>query len=80
MLRLALEQDAEYKIALSEYQAIVESLPLAISERRPQVDLSANIPKRGTDGFSDSANTSDSYVSLVDFKPILSHAHSPSNS
>ena len=72
--RLALEQDAEYKIALSEYQAIVESLPLAISERRPQVDLSANITKRGTDGFSDSANTSDSYGYRVDLTQTLYNA------
>ncbi|MCH8106571.1 MAG: TolC family outer membrane protein [Proteobacteria bacterium] len=72
--RLALEQDAEYKIALSEYQAIVESLPLAISERRPQVDLSANITKRGTDGFSDSANTSDSYGYRVELTQALYNA------
>ena len=72
--RLALQQDAEFKIAESEYQAVLESLPLAVSSRRPQVDLSAHISKRETDGFSSSANTSDSYGYRVNLTQNLYNA------
>lgn len=58
--RLALQQDAELKIAESEYQSVVESLPLAVSARRPQVNLSAHVTRRETEGVSSFANTSDS--------------------
>ena len=58
--RLALQQDVEFKIAESEYQSVLESLPLAVSARRPQVNLSAQVTKRETEGISGSADTSDS--------------------
>ncbi len=46
---LALEQDAELKIAESQFQSATEALPLAVADRRPQINLSANITGSETD-------------------------------
>lgn len=72
--RLALDNDAEFKIAESEYQGSLESLPLAISARRPQVNLFAHISKRETDGISSFANTSDSNGYRINFSQNLYNA------
>lgn len=47
--RLALEQDAELKIAESEYQIVRASLPIANSALKPQIDFSANLSQRESD-------------------------------
>ncbi|MEE8365323.1 MAG: TolC family outer membrane protein [Gammaproteobacteria bacterium] len=72
--RLALERDAEFKIAESQYQSVLESLPIAVSTWRPQVNLSAHISKRETDGLSSFANTSDSYGYRVNLTQKLYNA------
>ncbi len=41
--RLAVEQDAELRIAESEYLATRESLPIAASVRKPQIDFGASL-------------------------------------
>ncbi len=41
--RLAVEQDAEFRIAESEYLASRESLPIASSLRKPQIDFGASL-------------------------------------
>ncbi len=46
---LASEQDALLKIAESQFEATTRALPLAISARRPQINLSANGTIRETD-------------------------------
>lgn len=46
---LALEQDAQLKIAESEYLAATKALPIAQSVRRPQVNFSANGTIRDAD-------------------------------
>ncbi len=46
---LALEQDAELKIAESKYQSAVEALPLASAENLPQINFSTNITGRESD-------------------------------
>lgn len=55
---LALEQDAQLKIAESEYLAAIEALPVATSARRPQINLSANLTSRETDSTSLGAGAS----------------------
>ena len=47
--QLALEQDAELKIAESEYLSAAEALPLASAEKLPQINFSANITGRDSD-------------------------------
>ena len=58
--KLALEQDAQLKIAESQFRAATEALPLATSARRPQINLSANGTIRETDssGLGSGANAS----------------------
>jgi len=55
---LALQQDAELKIAESQYLAATEALPLATSARRPQINLSADLSSRETDSSSIGAGSS----------------------
>ena len=47
--RLALKQDVEIKIAESEFQAARESLPIARSNFKPQIDFSASVLQTDTD-------------------------------
>ena len=49
--RLAVEQDAELRIAESEYLATRESLPIATSARKPQIDFAANLSQTEFDGL-----------------------------
>ncbi len=55
--RLAVEQDAELRIAESEYLATRESLPIATSARKPQIDFAANLSQTETDGLVIPNNT-----------------------
>lgn len=55
--RLALEQDAELKIAESEYQIVRASLPIANSALKPQIDFSANLSQRESDVSTTGKNT-----------------------
>ncbi len=55
---LALEQDAELRIAESKYLSATEALPLATSARRPQINLSADITSRETDTSSTTSTSS----------------------
>jgi outer membrane protein TolC len=56
--RLAVDQDAEFRIAEFEYLATRESLPIATSLRKPQIDFGANLSQTETDGQIISNNTS----------------------
>jgi outer membrane protein len=47
--QLALQQDVELKIARSQYLSAAEALPLASSQRYPQINFSANITDRDSD-------------------------------
>ena len=55
--RLALEQDIELKIAESEYQSTLESLPIASSALKPQIGFSANLSQRESDVSTAASNT-----------------------
>ena len=55
--KLAIVQDAELRIAESEYLATRESLPIATSVRKPQIDFSANLSQSETDGLITPNNT-----------------------
>jgi outer membrane protein len=55
--RLAVEQDAEFRIAEFEYLASRESLPIASSLRKPQIDFGANLSQTELDGLVISNNT-----------------------
>ncbi|MFV2031927.1 MAG: TolC family outer membrane protein [Gammaproteobacteria bacterium] len=72
--RLAQQNDAEFKIAESEYQFVLESLPLAVSARRPQINANAQISARETDGVSSLADSSDSYGYGVDLTQNIYNA------
>ena len=58
---LALENDAELMIAESNYLAAIQALPLAQSDRKPQISFNANSSKREIDnsetGSSDNETT-----------------------
>jgi len=56
--RLAVEQDAEFRIAESEYLATRESLPIATSARKPQIDFAANLSQTESDGLVNPNNNS----------------------
>jgi outer membrane protein len=47
--QLALQQDVELRIARSQYLSAAEALPLASSQRYPQINFSANITDRDSD-------------------------------
>ena len=55
--RLAVVQDAEFRIAESEFLATRESLPIATSARKPQIDFAANLSQTESDGLVISNNT-----------------------
>jgi len=55
--RLAVVQDAEFRIAEFEYLASRESLPIATSVRKPQIDFGANLSQTEIDGLVISNNT-----------------------
>ncbi len=55
--RLAVDQDAEFRIAEFEYLASRESLPIATSVRKPQIDFGANLSQTEIDGLVISNNT-----------------------
>ena len=55
--KLAVVQDAELRIAEFEYLATRESLPIATSVRKPQIDFSANLSQNETDGLITPNNT-----------------------
>ncbi len=55
--RLALEQDVELKIAESEFQSTQESLPIASSALKPQINFSANLSHRESDVSTTGSNT-----------------------
>ena len=55
--KLAVVQDAEFRIAESEYLATRESLPIATSLRKPQIDFGANLTQTELDGLVVSNNT-----------------------
>ena len=55
--RLAVVQDAEFRIAESEFLATRESLPIATSARKPQIDFAANLSQTESDGPVISNNT-----------------------
>jgi len=58
---IALQEDAELKIAESKYLSAAAALPLAISIRRPQVNLSGQAGILESDSSLVSANTTNSY-------------------
>jgi outer membrane protein len=55
--RLALKQDAELKIAEAEFRATRESLPIARSTLKPQIDFSTSISQRESDFSTTGSNT-----------------------
>ena len=55
--KLAVIQDAEFRIAESEYLASRESLPIATSLRKPQIDFGANLTQTELDGLVVQDNT-----------------------
>jgi outer membrane protein len=55
--RLAVDQDAELRIAEFEYLATRESLPIATSLRKPQIDFGANLTQTELDGLVVQDNT-----------------------
>jgi len=55
--KLAVVQDAEFRIAESEYLASRESLPIATSLRKPQIDFGANLTQTELDGLVVQDNT-----------------------
>ncbi len=59
--RLALEQDAELKIAESEYLTALQSLPLAKSAFKPQVDFSTDLSQRESDVSTIGSNSRQSF-------------------
>ncbi len=67
---LALEQDAQLKIAESEYLAATEALPIALSARRPQVNFSANGTIR--EGVSSLSSPSSSTTNSIGYALNLS--------
>jgi len=56
--RLAVDQDAEFKIAEFEYLASRESLPIATSLRKPQIDFGASLIRNEADATIRPDNTS----------------------
>lgn len=67
---LALENDAELKIAESNYLAALQALPLASSARKPQVSFGANASKRE----SDNSETGDSETDVVGYSVNLTQS------
>jgi outer membrane protein len=57
--QLAEQNDASLKIAQANYQATVESLPLAISTRRPQINLSVQQSIKESDNSGTGSNTNE---------------------
>ncbi|MFT5663979.1 MAG: outer membrane protein TolC, partial [Gammaproteobacteria bacterium] len=55
--QLAEQNDASLKIAQANYQAARESLPLATSTRKPQVNLSVQQSLKESDNSSIGSNT-----------------------
>jgi outer membrane protein len=58
--QLAEQNDARLKITQANYQATAESLPLAISTRRPQINLSVQQSIKESDNSGTGSNTSES--------------------
>ncbi len=67
---LALKNDAELKIAESNYLAAVQALPLASSQRKPQISFDANASKRE----SDNSETGDSETDVVGYSVNLTQS------
>ena len=73
--RLALVQDAELRIAEYEYLATRESLPIAASVRKPQIDFSANLSQSETDSLiAPNNNTRDDLGYSVNLTQTLYNA------
>lgn len=53
--QLALDQDAELKIAESQFRAAAEALPLASAQQLPQINFSANIAAQESDSSAPSS-------------------------
>lgn len=68
---LALKQDAQLKIAESRFQAATEALPLAVSARRPQVNLSANGTIRESDSSAPTASSGSNTTNSFGFSVSL---------
>jgi len=64
---LALKNDAELMIAESNYLSAVQALPLASSQRKPQISFDANASKRE----SDNSETGDSETDVVGYSVNL---------
>ncbi len=58
---LALKNDAELKIAESNYLAAVQALPLASSQRKPQISFDANASTRESDNSETGDSETDIY-------------------
>jgi outer membrane protein len=58
--QLAEQNDARLKITQANYQATAESLPLAISTRRPQINLSVQQSIKESDNSGTGSNTNES--------------------
>jgi outer membrane protein len=67
---LALKNDAELKIAESNYLAAVQALPLASSQRKPQISFDANGSRRE----SDNSETGDSETDVVGYSVNLTQS------
>ena len=67
---LALENDAELKIAESNSRAAVQALPLASSARKPQITFDASASQRE----SDNSETGDSETDVVGYSVNLSQS------
>jgi len=84
IFELALEQDAQLKIAESEYFSAIEALPVASAAYRPQVNLSANLTARETDSTAPAAgsaspagsNQTDSYGYTLSLTQSIYNAES----
>lgn len=72
--KLAVVQDAELRIAESEYLATRESLPIARSVRKPQIDFSAALSQSETDSLITPNNTNDNLGYSVSLTQTLYNA------
>ena len=68
---LALKNDAELMIAESDYLAAVQALPLASSQRKPQVSFDANATTRESDNSETGDSETDTYGYSVNLTQSL---------
>jgi outer membrane protein len=72
--RLAVKQDAEFKIAEFEYLSARESLPIATSLRKPQIDFGASLLQDQAEGMVRPDNTSNNIGYSVNLTQTIFNA------